>query len=239
MTGDDPAARLGRRAIGELCRRSLHRHATVAIEGIEHLPATGPTLLAARHVHHLYDGCLLWTALPRPFRPLVAVDWAERGPTRRLLDWACQTMGWPTILRPDTPSGASPEAARLLRQATKETVALLRAGEMVLVFPEGYPAVDPHPSPASRRGLDRMLPFRPGFARLAAIAELDGRTRVAVLPVGFAYAPGPPWRVACRLGPPLSLAEGERPEAFAARVETQARALSGVPARGPFPQNRR
>ena len=224
---DVVAAAVGRRAIGAVCQRSLRRDATVTLDGLEHVPASGPTLLVARHVHHLFDGCALWTQLPRPFRILVAVDWAAAGRTRRLLDWACRTMGWPTILRADAPTGtAATEAARLLRQATKETVSLLRAGEAILVFPEGYPAVDPNPAP--RRGLGEMLPFRPGFARLAMLAEKDGRTKVAIVPVGFAYAGGPPWTISVRCGEPLFDAEGEQPEAFAARVEARVRSLSGV-----------
>jgi putative membrane protein len=228
---DAVAATVGRRAIDAVCRRSLRREATLMVEGLEHVPATGPTLLVARHVHHLFDGCALWTHLPRPFRILVAVDWASAGRTRRLLDWACRTMGWPTVLRADAPTGpAAAEAARLLRQATKATVALLRAGEAVLVFPEGYPAVDPNPNPnpAQRHALGEMLPFRPGFARLATLAEKDGRSLVAVVPIGFTYAGGPPWTIALRCGEPLFVGEGERPEAFAARVEARVRALSGL-----------
>ena len=226
-TGAAGAAGIGRRAITAVCRRSLRREATPTVEGVERVPATGPTLLVARHVHHLFDGCVLWTTLPRPLRILVAADWATGGPTRAVLEWACRTMGWPTVLRRDAPSGPAARAAsQRLRQATKETVALLRAGEMVLVFPEGYPVVDPNPAPP--RGLDEMLPFRPGFARLAALAERDGRTRVAVVPIGFDYDGGPPWTIRMRFGAPLHLAGGERPERFAARVEGEVRRLSGL-----------
>ena len=225
------SASIGHHAIGAVCRRSLRREAVLTVAGLEHVPATGPTLLVARHVHHLFDGCALWTTLPRPFRILVAVDWAEHRRMRRLLDWACRTMGWPTVLRADAPTGAAaPEAIRMLRQATRETVALLRAGEAVLVFPEGYPTIDPNPGP--RRSLDEMLPFRPGFARLAALAERDGRTRVATVPIGFAYAGGPPWTIAVRCGEPLFLARDERPEAFTARVEACVQRMSGVVAGG-------
>jgi len=225
---DSVAAAIGRRAIGAVCRRALRRDADLTIGGLANVPASGPTLLVARHVHHLFDGCALWTTLPRPFRILVAADWATGGPTGALLDRACRTMGWPTVLRADAPSGPSAGAsARRLRRATRETVARLRAGEMVLVFPEGYPTIDPNPTP--KRELDEMLPFRPGFARLAALAEQDGQTRVVVVPIGFAYRGGPPWTIAVRVGEPLFLPAGERPEAFAARVEGRVRALSGLP----------
>ena len=222
------AATIGRRAIDAVCRRSLRREATLMVEGLEHVPAAGPTLLVARHVHHLFDGCALWTHLPRPFRILVAVDWAAGRASGRLLDWACRTMGWPRVLRADAPAGpATTDAVWFRRQATGETVALLRAGEAVLVFPEGFPAVGPNPNPATRRGLDEMLPFRPGFARLVALAEKDRRTRVATVPIGFTYAGGPPWSIAVRCGAPMFLERDERPGAFAARVEARVRLLSG------------
>ena len=40
-----------------------------------------------------------------------------------------------------------------------------------MVFPEGYPNVDPDYTP---KGEGEMLPFRPGFARLAVLAAQAG-----------------------------------------------------------------
>ena len=73
-------------------------------------------------------------------------------------------------------------ARRQLLRATRECVDLLRAGQLVLVFPEGYPNIDPSFTPKSAD--ETMLPFRPGFLRFAALAELDGMTRVPIVPVG-------------------------------------------------------
>lgn len=226
-TIDRIAAEGGRRAIGAVCRRAVGR-AEMAVEGLQHLPAAGPTLLVARHVHHLLDGCILWETLPRPFRVLAAADWAAPGSrTAALLGWACRTMGWPTVLRRDAPAGPTADRARrALRAATDRSVAILRAGEVLLVFPEAYPAIDPNPTP--KPGIDAWLPFRPGFAHLARFAERDGGASVAVVPVGFAYArlPGDRWRATCRLGVPLRLAPGERGSAFVGRVEAAVRELS-------------
>ena len=37
----------------------------LTVEGLEHVPGSGPVLIAARHFHHLYDGCVLMKAVPR------------------------------------------------------------------------------------------------------------------------------------------------------------------------------
>jgi 1-acyl-sn-glycerol-3-phosphate acyltransferase len=71
---------------------------------------------------------------------------------------------------------------------------LLRAGQLLLVFPEGYPAIDPLGSPRTTSG--GFLPFEPGFL---ALAERAGRA-VPVVPVGVWYAP-PPGRRLDRLAP--------------------------------------
>lgn len=224
--GAEPvAAWFGWRIVDAVCRRTLGRDALWTVEGAANVPARGPTLLVARHVHHGFDGCLLQQTLPRPLRLLVALDWVRPGWQRRGMAWACRSLGWPTVVRSDNPTGVPPaEASRLLLAATRDAVRLLRAGEMLLVFPEGYPNVDPNPTP--KADLDAWLPFAPGFARLARLAEADGTTRVAVVPVGFAYRCGADhrWRIACRVGPPLRF-EGDE-TAFVAAVEARVRALS-------------
>lgn len=226
--GNRIAAEGGRRSIGFVCGRAVG-HADARVEGIEHLPADGPVLLVARHVHHLLDGCLLWQTLPRPFRVLAAADWAATGaPAGRLLGWACRTMGWPTVLRADAPTGPDGNRARaVLRAALDQSLAILRAGEVLLVFPEAYPAIDPNPTP--KPDTDGWLPFRPGFAHLVRLAQRRDGLTVPVVPVGFAYQriAGDRWRVRARLGPPLLMEPGEATHAFVSRVEAGVRARSG------------
>jgi 1-acyl-sn-glycerol-3-phosphate acyltransferase len=221
----DPVGAVGRRVVSGYCRRALRRDVDLHVDGLEHVPPSGPAILAARHVHHLYDGCALVTTIPRPVAIMVALDWVRPGPQRQAMTWACAALGWPTIFRSDSPAATEgAERSRLLRRATRDAVALLRAGQLLLVFPEGYPNVDPHPTP--KPDLDAFLPFRPGFVRLAALAERDGRTRVPIVPVGFSYQRGSRWSVTLRFDPPRYLDQEMAPADLARLVEERVRELS-------------
>jgi 1-acyl-sn-glycerol-3-phosphate acyltransferase len=103
-------------------------------------------------------------------------------------------------------------------------VDLLRAGQILLVFPEGYPNVDPSYTP--KTGDDAFLPFQPGFLRIAALAEQDGVTRVPIVPVGLAYQRGERWRVTVRFGRPITLSPGVSLRDQVATIEEQVRNLS-------------
>lgn len=206
------------------CRALLRLRAECRVEGIQHFPASGPVVLASHHVHHALDGAVLLAVTPRRLHPMVAVDWARPGLPRWTVGRACRLLAWPTVLRPDHPGATDPdEAARMLRRATREAVALLRDGQALLVFPEGYPNVDPHWTPKS--DLDAWLPFDAGFAHLARLAERNGAPP-AIVPVGFHYRPGRRWRIVARFGPPQFLPPNADLAAFAADVESRARALS-------------
>lgn len=224
----DPVGAVGRRYIGGYCRRALRREVDLRVEGVEHVPHSGPVLIAARHVHHLFDGCALWTTIPRRVHLVVALDWVQAGRDRRLMDWATAALRWPAILRPDAPNGGDrDEVGRYARRGARDAVALLRAGGLLVVFPEGYPNVDQHPNP--KTGLADRLPFQPGFVRFVALAQRDGQTRVAVVPTGFRYEReerGDRWRVTLRFDPPRSLAPGGDAAAFGRGVEERVAALS-------------
>src|SRR5690606_10460695 len=114
------------------------------------------------------------------------------------------------------------ERRRYLHRAVTETVDLLRAGEVVVVFPEAYPNVDPTYTPKTADG---FLPFRSGFAALAALAERDGRTRVPIIPAGLAYRPGERWALTLRFGPPPFVADWPDRGALVGPVEEQVRHL--------------
>lgn len=239
-----PAA-MAWRSLRRMCRAQLARHVDLSVEGLEHVPATGPVVVAARHYHHLYDGCAIGTSLARHLHILVAADWTGGARARRLLDAGAKTARWPVVLRPDAPkyrpalrddpaarAAYEAEAARYLRRAATETVALLRGGHALLVFPEGYPTIDPSFTPKTRD--DEVLPFQSGFVRLVALAQADGATRVPVVPTGLAYdrLPGDRWRLALRYGAPLTL-DGKDRTGFLRDVEARIRALSDLPPRGP------
>jgi putative membrane protein len=235
-----PAA-MAWRSLRLMCRRSLAKHVDLSVEGLDRIPETGPLVIVARHYHHLYDGCAIGTSLARHLHILVAADWASGGASRGVLERASHMARWPVVLRPDAPTyqparfpdevsreAYEATAARYLQRAARETVELLRGGHALLVFPEGYPTIDPTFTPKTRD--DEMLPFQAGFARLVALAERDGVTRVPVVPTGLEYErlDDDRWRLVLRYGGPIFLGHSS-PRDFMADVEDEIRRLSALP----------
>jgi putative membrane protein len=178
--------------------------ASLRVDGLENVPSSGPVMLVARHFHHLLDGSVLVRRIPRPVHIVVGLDWAKDERERRWMERACRAAGYPIVLRPPTlgrrEGFAREELLRYTRAAMRDAVALLRAGRVVLVFPEGYPNVDP--AFTEKADDDAFLPFQDGYRRMVAAAERDGTTRVAVVPVGFHYARGAKWTIVARIGEP-------------------------------------
>jgi hypothetical protein len=188
-------------------------------------------LVAARHYHHLYDGCALLGAAPRKLRLVVALDWV-RGPWgRRGMEALCGLAEWPVLLRTErlTPSEGAyrpEEGGRYVRRGLRQALRLLLEGHAVAMFPEAYPAIDPQPNP--RAGAE-FLPFRRGFAVLAGLASRRLGTPVAVLPAGLAYEGR---RVRLAFGAPVFASpSGTEPE-LVRRIESEVRRLSGSRAGG-------
>src|SRR5258708_13579794 len=104
------------------------------------------------------------------------------------------------------------EARQCLRNVTVDAVRLFRSGELLVIFPEGYPNIDPHPTP--KADLDAFLAFRSGFAKMAEQAERDGRTQVAIIPAGLIYTPerGKGWHPTVRFAPALFQTVLPRPQ---------------------------
>jgi 1-acyl-sn-glycerol-3-phosphate acyltransferase len=175
---------------------------SVSIEGLENVPATGPVMLVARHFHHLLDGSVIVLNVPRPVHIVVGLDWTAGAAQRRWMERACRAAQYPIVLRPATlgerPAYARRELVRYTRAALDAVSALLRAGRVVLVFPEGYPNVDP--AFAQKTGDDAFLPFAGGYRKMLDWAARDGAPPVAVVPVGFHYTRGPRWSIRARFG---------------------------------------
>ena len=221
------ATRIADHAIRGACRLAARR-IDVRVEGLDHLPATGPAIIAARHFHHFYDGCALVAVVPRPLKIVVTLDWMKSAAGFRLMRGACQTANWPVVVRSDSQerhSGATTARRRLL-QATRACVDLLRAGQFVLVFPEGYPNIDPSFTPKTSD--EAFLPFHPGFVRFVALAERDGITRVPIVPVGLEYQRSDRWRVTVRFGRPVTRLPDLDFRDQVSEIEDQVRRLSGL-----------
>jgi 1-acyl-sn-glycerol-3-phosphate acyltransferase len=211
-----PLGMLGPRLIASWALRTMT--AGVRVEGLRNVPEHGGVLLVARHYHHLLDGAVLIRHLARPVHVVVGLDWTANAVQRRVMETACAWAEWPVILRPRTSGG--PETARYLRAGLRHAAELLKAGRVVAMFPEGYPLVDPTPAGGTPRDRDAagMLPFAAGFRTIAALAR---RSRVVIVPVGFAYArDGARWRIVARFGEALAAT------ATVAEAEAAVRALS-------------
>ncbi|GAC1473884.1 MAG: hypothetical protein PVSMB5_25810 [Ktedonobacteraceae bacterium] len=216
------------------------RKVQLVVEGLEHVPHSGPVLIASRHFHHLYDGCVLLKAIPRALHIVVALDWVQQPWLRHVMEWACTMADWPIVLRTEqlhehavqhseTAAGAYAlnEARSYLRHAIKDSVRLLRQDKVLVVFPEAYPTIDP--ACAQRNDHDALLPFRPGFARLVERAERDHQTRVAIIPAGLSAVQNGRWQITLRFGPALSRDAYDDTAHLVKAVECQVRALSAEP----------
>lgn len=227
----------------------LARSVEVAVEGLANVPKRGAVLIPSRHYHHLFDGAIFMTRLRRPVHILVALDWARTRRVRAIMEWACHMAAWPGVLRTDAFNVGRGqyddrhayrinEAGRYLRQAATASVDALRSGEIMVVFPEAYPNIDPEGSPKADE--NTFLPFEPGFVKLAQLAERDGQTTVSIVPAGFTSQtlPNGRQRITVRFGAPLLLADYPDRAQLVAYVEREVKALSAsAPAYQPAPQS--
>ena len=213
------------------------RKVTVAVEGLENVPRTGPVLIVARHFHHLYDGCVLMRAVRRRVHIFVALDWVQKRWLRNLMESACALADWPIVLRAEQLSESTAQHSKTassaysfketrayLRHATEDSIRLLRKGEVLVIFPEAYPDIDPNITPGVET--HAPLPFRPGFARLVEMAERNGHTKIALVPAGFSYVRNGRWHVTLRFGPALSRSDYNDNAHLVQDVEKRVRELS-------------
>jgi len=210
---------LGPRAISLWGMRT--QVARACVEGLELVPTSGPLIIVGRHYHHLLDGSMLVTRLRRPLHIVVGLDWA--GPSRPTVEWACRSAEYPIVLRAGNVDTG--EQLRYLRTAFRETTRLLVDGRALVVFPEGYPTIDPTFTP--KQTDDEFLPFASGFLRMAQLAERVGSGPVSLVPVGFSYArDGKKWSIVMRFGAAVTRADMPSGDAGAAAMQTRVRELS-------------
>jgi putative membrane protein len=217
------------RAIARWCKL---RAIDITVEGGEHVPSSGPVLVAARHFHHLYDGAALIESIARPVRIFVALDWASSSLERFAMEAACRLARWPVALRGENLDASKSafdkrELLQYTRRALEDAARLLREGEVLVVFPEGYPTIDP--AGGRKIDADAFLPFRPGFLSIAARAARAG-VRVPIVPAGFTYrkAQNGRWHVALRFGAPVVFEAVRDRGEFADAIAERVRALSSA-----------
>ena len=144
----------------------------IDVVGLEHIPESGPLIVAANHQNALVDPMLLLALIPRRMVALAKAPLFRHpviGPFLRLLG------ALPVHRRQD--GNADPGRNRTMFAAATNH---LGAGGAVLIFPEGVS----QPEPA-------LMPLRSGAARMLLEAEAEagagGRLGVALVPVGLVY----------------------------------------------------
>jgi putative membrane protein len=219
-------------AVRAIAAYNLRRHMNLSVSGREHVPRRGAAVLAARHYHHLFDGAALVMGLPRQPHIFVALDWTRSRAERRVMETVCRLADWPVALRGGNFEGdrasayERSEVRRYVRTSIAFAATLLERGELLAIFPEGYPTIDP--AGTRKPSDDAFLPFAPGILAIVELAERKARAEIPIVPVGFRYARASADRfdVAMRLGEPLRRASGETRPAFMQRLEARVRALS-------------
>ncbi len=186
-----------------------NRLRTVA-RGLENVPADGPAIIAARHYHHLFDGLAFFAAVERRFHFVVTLDWAQSRRSKFLMSTLNRLARWPMVLREDALlSGArhhrtlfEPRDLRRYQMAALRLSAkLLNEKRLLIIFPEGYPNIDPIYTP--KTGADEFLPFKSGFAVIAETAERITNESIPIIPAGIAYQIGATWLAQLNFGPPV------------------------------------
>jgi putative membrane protein len=214
----------------------------MAATGLEYIPTDGPVLLVARHYHHLLDGVVLLVSIPRPVHILVTLDWAKNSYARRLITLATTMARWPVVRRNDalktrvnredrTSRGTIRTATaikRYQRTALSDSAGLLAEGRVLVVFPEGYPNIDPHYTP--KIGPEEFLPFKAGFATIAAAAEKRLGAKVPMLPSGFRYTKNNRWIARLNIGEPVYLEDFVSRPLLVSYMEQRVAELSGLSA---------
>lgn len=203
-----------------LLRRPMRHAFRWRIEGTEHIPATGPALLASNHVSYLDPLCLCYLTdqVGRRVRFLAKAELFQHGLAARAL----RSMGQIPVERGTADASGALEAAS----------SSLAGGELVAVFPEG----------TISRDLDPMA-GRTGAARLARA------TGVPVLPVGLwgghrliTAGRRPSWRwgvaVTVVVGEPFVVGPDENPRLATDRI-MEAVCAQVARARAIYPQEPR
>ena len=129
------------RALRPPLRRALQRWFDLRVDGLEHLPSSGPYLIAANH-HNYLDGVVLGVTVPEPISFLVMPRVWRATPLHPLFHRNIRSI----------PIDLERADVGALRQALQS----LQEGRVVGIFPEG---------PFSVRG--RLEPGLPGVALLA------------------------------------------------------------------------
>ena len=203
----DPAGTRFYRAVVALVGPLFRAYFRVRIEGAGHLPAAGACIVAANHQSYL-DPLVVGATCPRAVRFMMARKF-----------WDMPLIGWGSRRFGSFPV----DDGRILPDALRQAVAVLRAGAVLGIFPEGGISAD-----------GRLGPPCPGVGHLAL------RLGVPIVPAAIsgtrrAFPKGRllprPLRVRIRYGEPLAPPPGSHRDPGAAD-ELAARVMAAIAALG-------
>lgn len=160
-----------------LCRLYLKIFRGFKVEGLEKVPRTGPVILAANHISYM-DPVAMGCALERPIR-FLAKEELFRIP---LLSPLIRGLGAFPVKRGTGDRGALRTSLEILNQ-----------GHCFGIFPEGQ----------RNKTKQRLLPFKPGAAMLAA------KSGAVVVPIALLGTKGWVGKITVRIGDPLRFPETE------------------------------
>jgi 1-acyl-sn-glycerol-3-phosphate acyltransferase len=192
---------------------ALRLVAPLTVEGTEHLRGVGPFIFAANHSSHL-DALVILAALPGRLRQRVRVAAAADYFFTNRIKGLLVSMALNAFAFERRGPGCN--------ASLDEAQRLLRAGQSVLIFPEGTRSPD-----------GQMQPFKRGVGTLALA---DG---IPVIPIHIegaheAWPKGAFWprrhQIAVRFGAPLCFAQPGEPLEVAACVERAVRNLADAAA---------
>ena len=163
----------------------------IVVEGLEHLPASGPMILTPNHPNGLLDPMLLKDySLPFPVRFIAAI-FLFRIP---VMGWILRRVRAIPVVRHKDAAGEIDYA-----KFFAAVVDALAAGDRLVIFPEGVSASQPY-----------MAPLRTGPARIFFQARERG-CAPRIVPVGLNYERGEVFRssVLISIAPPIDTAHFE------------------------------
>jgi 1-acyl-sn-glycerol-3-phosphate acyltransferase len=200
-----PASPFLYRLLRDPIRRVLERFFDFRVEGVEHLPADGPVIVAGNH-HNYLDGVVLAAASPRPIAFLVMPRVWRATPFHPFLHRHIGSIPL-DVSRPDV-------------GALRRALSALADARAVGIFPEG---------PFSVNG--RLEPGLPGVGLLALrsgapVVPAGIHGTYAALVGRRAYVPRR-HPLAVRFGPPRRFARGE---GRAARADATRRIMDDIAA---------
>lgn len=180
----------------------FHLYFRMARIGREHIPRTGPVILAANHRSFL-DPFIIGTLARRPMY-YVAKQELFANP---VVSWLLSALGAFPVAR-------GQGDGEMIRTATD----LLSRGEIVLIFPEGT-RTRPGPLAKARRGVGRLALETGAPVIPVAVIGTESVRR------GWRIRPH---RVRVRVGPPLDYPQLDYPRLDRRQVDDAARELAGA-----------